>query len=153
MNAIRIDNGVREYPITDENNNVLTTVSLNPTDMNFAESVLNALENIGTMYTEYQDEAERISKMENEKEAGVKMFELGRSADSKIRAELNGLFEKDICTPILGKMSCLTRADGFPVWANIIFGFVDLIDEKIVEEKKKENPRIEKYTKKYSRRR
>lgn len=153
MNAIRIDNGVREYPITDENDNVLTTVSLNPTDMNFAESVLNALENIGTMYTEYQDEAERISKMENEKEAGVKMFELGRSADSKIRAELNGLFEKDICTPILGKMSCLTRADGFPVWANIIFGFVDLIDEKIVEEKKKENPRIEKYTKKYSRRR
>lgn len=153
MNVIRIDNGVREYPITDENNNVLTTVSLNPTDMNFAESVLNALENIGTMYTEYQDEAERISKMENEKEAGVKMFELGRSADSKIRAELNGLFEKDICTPILGKMSCLTRADGFPVWANIIFGFVDLIDEKIVEEKKKENPRIEKYTKKYSRRR
>lgn len=153
MNAIRIDNGVREYPITDENNNVLTTVSLNPTDMNFAESVLNALENIGTMYTEYQDEAERVSKMENEKEAGVKMFELGRSADSKIRAELNGLFEKDICTPILGKMSCLTRADGFPVWANIIFGFVDLIDDKIVEEKKKENPRIEKYTKKYSRRR
>lgn len=153
MNAIRIDNGVREYPITDENDNVLTTVSLNPTDMNFAESVLNALENIGTMYTEYQDEAERVSKMEDEKEAGVKMFELGRSADSKIRAELNGLFEKDICTPILGKMSCLTRADGFPVWANIIFGFVDLIDEKIVEEKKKENPRIEKYTKKYSRRR
>lgn len=153
MNAIRIDNGVREYPITDENDNVLTTVSLNPTDMNFAESVLNALENIGTMYTEYQDEAERASKMENEKEAGVKMFELGRSADSKIRAELNGLFEKDICTPILGKMSCLTRADGFPVWANIIFSFVDLIDEKIVEEKKKENPRIEKYTKKYSRRR
>lgn len=153
MNAIRIDNGVREYPITDEKDNVLTTVSLNPTDMNFAESVLNALENIGTMYTEYQDEAERISKMENEKEAGVKMFELGRSADSKIRAELNGLFEKDICTPILGKMSCLTRADGFPVWANIIFGFVDLIDDKIVEEKKKENPRIEKYTKKYSRRR
>ena len=153
MNSIRIDNGVREYPITDENDNVLTTVSLNPTDMNFAESVLNALENIGTMYTEYHDEAERISKMENEKEAGVKMFELGRSADSKIRAELNGLFEKDICTPILGKMSCLARSDGAPVWANIIFGFVDLIDKKIVEEKKKENPRIEKYIKKYSRKR
>lgn len=153
MNAIRIDTGVQEYQITDEHNNVLTSVTLNPTDMNFADTILTTLEKIGTMYTEYQAEAEKISKMEDEQEAGVRMFELGRSADGRIRDELNGLFEKDICTPILGKMSSLTRADGFPIWANIIFGFIDLLDEKIVEEKKKENPRIEKYTKKYSRKR
>lgn len=152
-NAIRIDTGIREFPVTDSEGNVLTTVRMNPTDMNFVELVFDALEDIDRMYTGYHKEAERIGKIEDDKEAGIQMFDLGRNADTQIREKINNLFGRDLCTEIIGTMSILTPAEGFPLWANIIFGFIDLFDSKLVEEKQKQNPRIEKYTKKYSRKR
>lgn len=153
MNAIRIDTGIREYPVMDMEGNVLTTVRLNPTDMNFIETVFNALEDIDRMYTGYQEEVKKIEKIEDDTEAGVQMFDLTSNANVQIREKINNLFSTDICTPIIGNMSILTPADGFPLWANILFGFIDLFDAKLVEEKQKQNPRIEKYTKKYSRKR
>lgn len=153
MNSIKIDTGIREFPVTDEEGNVLTTVRMNPTDMNFVETVFNALENIDRMYTGYQEEAKKIEEIEDDKEAGVKMFDLTGNADVQIRETINNLFGKDICTPIIGSMNILTPAEGLPLWANILFGFIDLFDAKLVEEKQKQNPRIEKYTKKYSRKR
>lgn len=153
MNTIRIDTGIREYPVMDMEGNVLTTVRLNPTDMNFIETVFNALEDIDRMYTGYQEEVKKIEKIEDDKEAGIQMFDLTSNANVQIREKINNLFSTDICTPIIGNMSILTPADGFPLWANILFGFIDLFDAKLVEEKQKQNPRIEKYTKKYSRKR
>lgn len=153
MNSIRIDTGIREYPVMDMEGNVLTTVRLNPTDMNFIETVFNALEDIDRMYTGYQEEAKKIEKIEDDKEACIQMFDLTSNANVQIREKINNLFSTDICTPIIGGMSILTPADGFPLWANILFGFIDLFDAKLVEEKQKQNPRIEKYTKKYSRKR
>lgn len=153
MNAIRVDTGIREYPVMDMDGNVLTTVRMNPTDMNFIETVFNALEDIDRMYTGYQEEVKKIEKIEDDTEAGVQMFDLTGNANVQIREKINNLFSTDICTPIIGNMSILTPADGFPLWANILFGFIDLFDAKLVEEKQKQNPRIEKYTKKYSRKR
>lgn len=153
MNSIKVVTGVKEYPITDEEGNVLTSVRLNPTDMNFIEMVFAALEDIDRMYTGYHDEVERIKTIEDDVESGVQMFDLTGNADMQIREKINNLFGKDICTPIIGNMSILTPAEGLPLWANIIFGFIDLFDSKLLEEKQKQNPRIEKYTKKYSRKR
>ena len=48
-------------------------------------------------------------------------------------------------------MSIYAIADGLPIWANLMLAIIDEFDASFVAEKKKTNPRIQKYTKKYQR--
>ena len=48
-NVIKFDTGIREFNILG-----VVTVSFCPTDLNFAETVFQALEDIGNYYTDYQ---------------------------------------------------------------------------------------------------
>lgn len=145
-NVIKFDTGIREFNILG-----VVTVSFCPTDLNFAETVFQALEDIGNYYSDYQEKSEKISQNPDDNAANKEMFELGREADQTIRERINSLFGKDICTPTIGYGSILSPAGGFPIWANIIFMLIDLFDDELVKEKEKTNPRIKKYTEKYKR--
>ena len=57
-NVITFDTGVREFNILG-----VVTVSFCPTDINFAESIFQALEDIGDYYTDYQTRAAKIAEM------------------------------------------------------------------------------------------
>ena len=68
-----------------------------------------------------------------------------------MKETINGIFGKDVMTPLIGDMSAYAMADGLPVWANIILAIIDVMDASITEEAKKSATRIDKYTKKYHR--
>ena len=55
----------------------------------------------------------------------------------------------DICTPLFGELNLYALANGFPIWANLLFALVDEMDTAYAREQKLTNPRISKYTKKY----
>ena len=146
MENIIFDTGLKEFTI----NNAVKVV-FNPADLAFVDQVFAALEDIDKIYRKYQNDVELLDD-KDDKEAGIAVFELSRDADREIREKIDALFGVDICNPTIGSMNIMTPANGLPIWANIIFALIDLFDEKLVEEKKKTNPRIQKYTEKYKRR-
>ena len=145
--AIQIESGIKEYPITLYDGQEPVIVRFNPTNMIFIEKVFNTF-----------DEMDEIGESINAKIREVgddwkRLFELTREAEQKMRGKLNEAFGKDICTPLFGEYESVYAAgDGLPIWANILLAIIDEMDSAFVEEKKKQNPRIQKYTEKYSKR-
>ena len=145
--AIQIESGIKEYPITLYDGQEPVVVRFNPTNMIFIEKVFNTF-----------DEMDEIGESINAKIREVgddwkRLFELTREAEQKMRGKLNEAFGKDICTPLFGEYESVYAAgDGLPIWANILLAIIDEMDSAFVEEKKKQNPRIQKYTEKYRKR-
>lgn len=136
--TIRFDTGVKEFTLNDA-----VTVRFCPTDMNFVETVYRAIEALDAKQEEYQ---QTLSKLDN----GAEVFDFARKIDAEIREEINAVFGTDVCTPVFGAMSVYSIADGFPVWANLLFAIIDMFDGEFAEQKKKRNPRIQKYVDKYN---
>lgn len=136
-NIISFDTGVEEFNINDA-----VIVRFNPTDLNFVEKVFNGLEEIDKLHESYNSE---VGKVED-----IEVFDLARRFDADARGIINGIFGDDVCTPLFGDMSINTISDGFPIWANFLLAIIDKFDTAFTEEKKKTNPRIKKYTAKYS---
>ena len=137
MADIRFDTGVKEFNI-----NGAVTVRFSPTDFTFIEKVYSAMESLDKRQDAYRAEVEKITD-----EA---VFDLARRVDAEAREEINAIFNSDICTPVFGDLSLYAVADGLPVWANFILAIIDQFEGAFAEEKKKTNPRIAKYTAKYS---
>lgn len=138
--VIKFDTGLKEFSLNEK-----TSVFFNPTDMVFVERVFSTVEKLGEIDDAYNAALDKVDD-------NAAVFDLARSHDDEIRQNINALFGKDICTPVFGEMSVSTIADGFPVWANLLFAIIDTLDDTFAEEKKKTNPRLAKYTAKYSRR-
>lgn len=138
MADIRFDLGVKTFTV-----NGGYEVTFAPTDMGFIEKVYTALDNMDKKQESYKDVAEKATDKE--------VFVLARKMDKEARDEINAIFGEDVCSPVFGSMNVFTVADGFPVWANFILAIVDQLDGAFAEEKKKTNPRIQKYTAKYKR--
>ena len=136
-NIISFDTGVKEFNI-----NNAVTVWFNPTDLNFVERVFNGLEDLDKLYEKYQSEVDKVEDRE--------VFDLARRIEADARGIINGIFGDDVCAPLFGDMSINTISDSFPVWANFLLAVIEQFDDAFTEEKKKTNPRIKKYTAKYS---
>lgn len=116
-------------------------VEFNPSDSAFAERLF-------TLFTEL-DGKQKEYKAAKDKAKGAEIFDLARKMDTEIRAGIDGLFGVPVCDEAFGNMSVTALADGLPVWANLLLAVMDKMDERVVAERKRTNPRIEKYTKKY----
>ena len=137
MADIRFDTGEREYTL-----NGCATVRFAPTDFAFIEKVYRALDNMDKKQDGYRAVAEQTND-----EA---VFDLARKMDKEAREEINAVFDTDICQPVFGTMNVFTVADGLPVWANLLLAIIDQFEGSFAEEKKKTNPRLKKYTAKYT---
>ncbi len=137
-NVIKFDSGIKEYSLNDA-----VTVYFNPTDMTFIDSVFSAFEDLDNIQTRYQEETKDIEKTKD-------LFPKTRAMDEDMRGVINGIFGVDVCTPLVGKMSIYAIADGLPIWANLMLAIIDELDASFIAEKKKTNPRIQKYTQKYA---
>lgn len=138
--VIRFDNGLKEYSLNDA-----VTVCFNPTDIKFIERVFDVFDEMDKKQEAYKAEIDKVDDR--------KVFDLANRYDAEIREMINGIFGQDVCTPLFGGMSVNTLADGLPLWANLFFAIVDTFDGAFVEQKKRTNPRIKKYTEKYSKKR
>lgn len=138
MADIKFETGLKLFSI-----NGAVEVCFSPTDMNFIEKVYSAMDRMDKKQEEYKE------IFADAKDAEI--FDLVRRMDTDAREEINSIFGLDICTPVFGQMSLFTVADGLPVWANFILALIDELDGAFADEKKKTNPRIQKYTAKYKR--
>ena len=132
---ISFDNGVKEYNLGGK-----VTVEFNPTDVEFANRMFEAFSALDAKTEEYQ---RRIT------EDKTNVFTISREMDTEMRDIINGLFGKDVCTPLVGDINIYARADGLPLWANLILAVMDVMEVTAQAEDKAAQKRIEKYTKKY----
>lgn len=137
MLELRHDTGVQEVSI-----NGKVTVLLNLTDIDFVERVFNAFDAMDKQQDKYQ------AMLTGETDA-KKIFAAARAMDGEMRDLINGLFGFDVCTPLYGTMNTYAMADGLPVWCNLMLSLIDNMNDTFTAEKKKTNPKLQKYLAKF----
>jgi hypothetical protein len=140
---LSISTGLKSYDITDEAGNIKTTVYFNPTDPGFAQRLYEAFADLDKKDEQYH---EKIGA-ENDP---AKLFEIAREMDKEMRGMIDNILGDGTCQAIFGGISVYAWADGLPLWANLLLGVMDEMDEALAREKKASDPRLQKYTKKFS---
>lgn len=136
MLELNHNTGVQEVSI-----NGKVTVALNLTDMSFVERVFNAFDAMDKQQDRYQS-------MLNTTEA-KDIFAAARTMDSEMRDLINGVFGADVCADLYGSMNVYAMADGLPVWCNLMLSLIENMDDTFTAEKKKTNPKLQKYLAKF----
>lgn len=137
MEKLNIDLGIKEYELCEG-----CTISFNPTDMELLKKMMDTFKDLEA---EEARQREKITKITDYTE----MYDAYAEMDKAFRAKLNGLFGKDICTPLIGDVNIYARGNGLPIWANIVLAIIDEFDDSIKEQDQIGQARIAKYTKKY----
>lgn len=138
MADVRIETGVVSFNINDK-----VTIEFNPTDAEFVEKIFDVFNSMDERQERYQT---LVQKTANKKE----VFEIARRESNEMREVIDNLFEQPVCEPLFGKMNVLALADGLPVWANLMLAIFDQIDTTFILERNKTNPRIRKYTERWT---
>lgn len=134
---IKFESGLKEFNLGGK-----VTVEFNPTDVNFAQKMYDT-------FSTLDERTEAYYARLKEKDASDSVFQISREMDAEMREVINGLFGKDVCTPLIGDLNIYARANGLPLWANLILAVMDVMEVSVSEEDKIAQKRIEKYTKKY----
>lgn len=138
MKDLNFDSGVVTYSL-----NGKCEVSFNPTDSNFVERIYTAFNDLDKKQDEYKS---RIEKMADKKE----IFEFARERDAEMRTIIDGVFDASVCDDVFGGMNIYAMASGLPAWVNLMLAVMDECDTTFAREQKATNPRIAKYTAKWS---
>lgn len=140
MTEIRINDGLQTFSL-----NGKCEITYNPTDVFFLERIYAVFEELDAKQDEYRKQREALK-------SPAEVFAYARQQDKQMREVLNELLGIDVCTPLFGYTNIYAMdGDGLPLWAAVLFAIFDTMDASIINEQKKTNPRIEKYTKKYHR--
>lgn len=139
MPNLSISTGVVEYTLNDA-----VTLRFNPTDPAFAKRIYARFSEL-----EAEDKAWR-EKIQATADA-TELLTLYDEGDRIFRSAIDDTLGEGVAAAVLGGVSALAMADGFPVWMNILLAVVDEMDTKITAEQSAANPRVEKYLKKYHR--
>lgn len=139
MKELIIDTGLRQYKLAED-----CIVEFNPTDSEFASKLFDVYAQLEEMQKGFKA---RLEKETDSKE----IMDMGKEFNAQIKTVLNGIFDRDICTPICGDVSVYALTDGMPIWAKILLVILDEMNDAFTEEQKKQKTQIEKYTKKYHR--
>lgn len=137
MPELRFETGLVTFSL-----NGAADVTFNPTDPAFVERLSNVFESLDKKQDEYDKE-------KREEKTNREMFAYARKIDSEMRVMIDDVFGTPICEPVFGTMNVYAMAGGMPVWANMMFAILDVVNDNMGEESKKMNPAIEKYTKRY----
>lgn len=137
MKELRIETGVQQYKLAED-----CIVEFNPTDSEFASRLFKVYDSLEEIHQRYRDE---LASEDDVK----KIFATSKDIEAEMRSVLNGIFDKDICTPICGDISVYAISNGAPIWANILLALIDEMSDVLTEEQKKTQKRVSKYTKKY----
>lgn len=138
MPELKFDTGLVTYAL-----NGKCEVSFNPADRVFTEKFTDAFEALGQIQDEYNTKGKLM-------EPGKEVFELARERDAKMQKIIDDLFAAPVCESVFGDMSVCALADGFPIWLNLMLAVTDEIDRNLDETPVKADPRVKKYTDKYS---
>lgn len=122
-------------------------VSFNPTDSAFVERLYNAFQTLDQKQESYK--ADLAAKNQDP----TAFFDLARKWDREMREVLDGLFEAPVSDAVFGSMNAYAYAGGLPVWCNLLFAVMDVVDTSVVQAPKQTSAALEKYLTKYKKRR
>lgn len=138
MAELIIDTGLREFDV-----NGKCKFRFSPTDFIFIERVYKAFESLDSINTKAGEELQGITD-------NVEFFEKVRGYDSEMRAVIDGITGiEDFCGKAFDGVGLFSFGDGLPIWANFMLAIIDQLDEGFNSAKALENPRLQKYIKKY----
>ena len=138
MPNIQIATGLQEYTFNDS-----CSIYFNPTDPNFIEKIF-------VLFDTLDEKAEKYREDIKKEEDGKKIFEMQRNLNAEMRQLIDETLEADICQTVFKNLSVYATADGLPLWANLLLGIIDEMDDAFTREKKATNPRLKKYTAKFT---
>lgn len=138
MNELQFESGSVSYSI-----NGKMEVCFNPADPVFSERLYKTIENLGKIQDEYAKKGEGIQDLRD-------AFDIRKERDRKMGEVLDNLFSAPVCDTVFGGMSLCAFANGFPVWLNLMLAIVDEVEGAAGSIQKLADPRIKKYTEKYS---
>ena len=136
MQQLNISTGLVTYKLNDA-----CEITINPTDFAFVEKLYAVFEELDKKQEDYKAEINAAEKRE--------VFAVANRMDKELREMVNSVFAVDVCTALFGNMSVCAMADGLPLWANLLLGIIDVVDDSFVSEQQKTSARITKYSSKY----
>ena len=139
---LNFTHGVREYTVHGVNGDAV--IRFNPTDGEFVQRLYHAFEVLDKKQDAYNEEIRKCGDR-------VKIFEIARKRSDEMREIIDGIFEEPICEKVFGRMNLYALSDGLHVWTNFLLALMDETDSAFAREQKDTNPRLKKYTEKYSR--
>lgn len=138
MKELVFDTGIVSFNI-----NGVCEVSFNPTDSVFVKRLYDAFDTLDKKQDAYRAEVEKIADKKQ-------IFEVARQRDEEMREIIDTVFEAPVSDAVFGTMNVYALANGLPVWCNLMLAIMDEIDTTFAREQKATNPRIQKYSAKYT---
>lgn len=140
---LNISTGLKSYDLTDENKDVLWTVRFNPTDPTFAQRLYEGFAGLG-------EKDEQFHQRIVDESDPVKIFGVACEADAEMRKTIDSILGPGACQAIYGTANVYyARADGLPLWANLLLSIMDEMDDAMMRENKAADPRLAKYVNKF----
>lgn len=137
MKDLNFETGLVTY-----NLNGAFQLTFNPTDSEYIERIYNTFSVLDEKKDEYEEEIKQAAQNE--------IFAICRRRDAEMRELIDEALGAPVCEAVFGNMNINALADGLPVWANLLLAVMDEMDNSFAREQKRTNPRVAKYTAKYS---
>ena len=141
MKELKIDTGLQTFSL-----NGKAEVSFNPSDTVFIKGLYDVFSDLEKKQAEYEEESEKVS------DDPIEVFEFSNKKDKEMRAVIDGFFNMEICEPLYGSMNVYAFSNnGLPLWMEFFLAILDECNANLEDIAKKGNARVEKYIKKYQR--
>ena len=137
MASVNFANGIKTFTV-----NGVCEISFNPTDSFFVEKLYDTFDILDQKQTKYR---EQVNSLTDNRE----IFKVSRAMDEEMRADVNAIFGKDVCTELFSDMNIYAMADGLPVWVNFLLAVMDVVADSMSEEQRRSNARLDEYLAKY----
>ena len=135
MRSLKINNGIKEFAINDDENKVLKR---NTTDIQIAQRLKQSEKELNQIAEECKNIGESMSEDE-----AIDLFD---KYDKKVKTTLDYIFNANVSEVVFGNMNCLSICDGKPMFQNFIDAIMPEIETDIQAESKKSKANIKKYT-------
>lgn len=132
-----ISTGVKEYNI-----NGAVKVHFNPTDVVFAEKVIDTFATLESRQDAYKQELDKAKTTRD-------VFDVAHKWDTDMREKIDNAFDVPVCQAVFGDMNVYAMADGLPVWMNLMFAVMDEISAGFKNSGEEIPAKIKAYTEKY----
>lgn len=133
MKNLNINTGIKEYSINGDESKILR---INTTDMNI-------LSRISKAEKELKKIAESCNNVTEDK-----AIEMLSELDTKVREQIDYIFDGKVSDIIFGNINCISAAGGKPIFENFLDAVLPVIKEDISAEQENLNKKVNKYTSK-----
>lgn len=134
MQKLVFDRGYKEYQIGDDENAV---IRINTTDVGILARLNEAVKNIEQIQKKYENA---------EKAESTDAIQLITECDKDIREQINYIFGSDVCTVAFGKINCLSRVCGKPIFENFLEVLIPVMQADFESAQKISDEKVGKYT-------